>query len=109
MLGILNVKVIQGQVGKINFLPIELVVVMCSLRLKGSLVSSINLYFDVTTRVQPQTFGGQHFLVIDPLFAVAYIFIIFLNYLLARGSSLAITIYFVKVSHIPVKPVCTTI
>ena len=61
---------------KINFLPIVLVVVMWSLRLKGSLVSNINLYFDVTTRVQPATFGGQHFLVIDPLFEVAHIVII---------------------------------
>ena len=63
MLGILNVKVIQGQVEKINFILIVLVVVMWSLRLKGSLVSSINLYFDVTTRVQPETFGGQHLLI----------------------------------------------
>ena len=75
---------------------------MVNLQLKGSLVSSINLYFDVTTRVQPATFRGHDFPVIDPPFKIAHIVIIFLNYLVARESSLHITIYLVKISHIPV-------
>ena len=57
---------------KINFLPIVTAQMVCLL-LKGSFVSGINLYFHVTTRVQPATFGGHDFLVIDPPFEVAHI------------------------------------
>ena len=99
---------------KINFLPTVTVFVMWPaqmvyLRLTGSLVSSINLYFDVTTWVQPATFGGHNFLVIDLPFEVSHRVII-LSKLFTSTWKFTTTYPLPCIDFaIPVKPLCTTI